>query len=174
MKKIIQFFKAVLVVYREGVGAVFTDSRAGLYNRRFLEEVGPKMIEWAECYHLSLSIVFLDLDGFREINNIFGRQRGDKILQRTAQLLMDHCRKADILVRWGSDEFLLILPETTDVEAEHLIKEAIRELGNEDIRLSYGVVPWNSEEYSSLEEFIKEGDRRLYQHKQKKGLRPRA
>jgi diguanylate cyclase (GGDEF)-like protein len=174
VKKIKQFFEAVLIVYREGVGAVFSDPLTGLYNRRFLEEVGPRAIELARRYHRSLSIVFLDLDDLKEINDVYGHQLGDRILQRTAQLLTNHCRKADILVRWGGDEFLFMLPETTSVEAELLIKRVMRELRAEDIRLSYGVVSW-SEEYSSLEELIKKGDRLLYEHKQqKKGLRLHA
>lgn len=172
MNKIKQLFEAVLIVYRGGVGAVFSDPLTGLCSRQFLKKVGPNEIERAKRYGRPLSLVLFDLDGFRRINDIYGHELGDKILQRTAQLLMSHCRKADILVRWGG-EFLLILPETTGVEAELLIKRVIRYLENEDIRISYVVVPW-SEKYSSLEEFIKEGNRLLYEHKRQKGLRLRA
>jgi len=170
VNKIRQFFKVVLIVYRHGIDVIFRDPLTNLYNRRFLEEIGPKEIERARAqrYGRPLSLVLFDLDGFKEINDYYGHQYGDTVLERVARVLKDHCRKADILVRWGGDEFLLLLPETTGVGAEQFIRRIIRELRAEDIHLSYGVVPWQDEKYSSLEEFIKEGDRRLYKHKQLK------
>ena len=168
MNKIKQFFKAVLIVYRHGTDAIFRDPLTNLYNRRFLEEIGSKEIERVRRYHQPLSIVLFDIDGFKKINDTRGHPEGDRTLKKVAGIVNGRCRKADIPVRWGGDEFLFLLPGTTGAGAKQFIRIIAKKLRAEDIRLSYGIVPWRNKKYSSFEEFIKEGDRRLYKHKQKR------
>jgi len=186
--KIKRFFKAVKIFYQLGPDKILElraentklreqaahDPLTKLYNRRFFDEAGVREVEAARRYGRPLSIVLFDIDGFKQTNDTLGHLEGDKILQKLAEIITSHCRKSDFPFRWGGDEFLIMLSETTGVKAERFARRIVEELRAQNIYVSYGVVPWRNKKYSSLEEFIKEGDSRLYKHKQKKGFRTRA
>lgn len=173
MKRIIRFFKAVRVVYRDGMDIIFRDPLTNLYNRRFFQEVGLKMIEDARRYQRPLSIVLFDIDQFKKTNDTLGHSAGDRLLKTVAEEVIGRCRQADLIFRWGGDEFLMLLPGTSGKGADRLIKRIFRELCAKQIEISYGIVPWN-QKFASSDEFIAEADQRLYRHKEKKGLRSRA
>ena len=167
MRKIIQFFKAVCFVYQHGRDRLFCDQLTGLYNRSLLGEFAQKEIEQARRYHKDLSIVFIDLDGLKKINDNQGHQEGDRIIKEVAKILVSYSRKADLIFRWGGDEFLMLLPYTIEKDAERLIMRISRQLQNQGVSISYGVVPW-SKRLASFEDFLSEADKRLYRHKRKK------
>lgn len=93
------------------------DPLTGLYNRRYLEQVMEKETERARRYGHPLAFLMIDIDRFKEINDRFGHRVGDEVLRAVASLLKGDLRKADIAVRYGGDEFLVVLPEI-DGEAE--------------------------------------------------------
>ena len=107
-----------------------TDPLTGLNNRRFLDAMMEKEMERADRYQLHLSIIISDLDHFKRVNDTCGHPIGDEVLIRTAQTIKRNLRKADLLVRLGGEEFMILLPET-DVngacEAAEKIRVAIEE-----------------------------------------------
>ena len=167
MKKIIQFFKAVWLVWRLGPGnvidlekKVFLDFLTGLYNRRYLLDIGEREIERAKRYKHIFSIVFIDVNNFKKFNDQRGHREGDRMLKDIAASLKKICRKNDILARLGGDEFVVLLPETDEKSAETLVAR-IKER-NSDPSVSCGIACWGS---GSLEELINEADRRMYKDK---------
>lgn len=89
-----------------------TDRLTGLYNRIKLDEVFAAEIERCRRYKQSLSIILMDLDRFKSVNDNYGHQVGDKVLVETAELLKAHVRISDTVGRWGGEEFLILCPET--------------------------------------------------------------
>lgn len=102
------------------------DALTGLHNRRHFDEVMEKESERAERYHRPTSLIMLDLDFFKKVNDNFGHQTGDLVLQTLGKILLDQVRQSDTPCRYGGEEFALILPETGLGEAQR-IAERIRQ-----------------------------------------------
>ena len=88
---------------------VVTDSLTGLHNRRFFEEIIAHELNLHRRYGTPLSLVFLDVDRFKSINDTLGHAAGDNTLREVASFLTRHVRNADYVFRWGGDEFLVLL-----------------------------------------------------------------
>lgn len=93
------------------------DWLTGLYNRRYFEETLADHIAAANRYKRDLSLVLFDIDGFKQINDAQGHEAGDEVLKEFAELLTATARKADMVCRYGGDEFAVILPETSGAAA---------------------------------------------------------
>lgn len=102
-----------------------TDSLTGLNNRRYLDAMMEKEMERTDRYQLHLSIIIVDLDRFKRVNDTWGHPIGDEVLILTAQTIKANIRKADVLVRLGGEEFMILLPET-DVNGACEVAEKIR------------------------------------------------
>lgn len=89
-----------------------TDSLTKVYNRRKIDSIMEKEIYSSQRYSQSLSIIIADIDKFKLVNDIYGHQVGDQVLKYFSKLLVDNCRKSDIVGRWGGEEFIIILPHT--------------------------------------------------------------
>jgi len=87
-----------------------TDQLTGLYNRYFLNSFIEKALSLAKRHKYPLSIIMIDLDKFKHINDTFGHEQGDEVLVKIASVLQKSCRLEDIAVRLGGDEFLVVLP----------------------------------------------------------------
>ncbi len=101
-----------------------SDPLTGLSNRRVFEERIHGMMDRARRYNYSLSMISMDLDRFKEINDNLGHQAGDKVLQSVADVLKSAVRSTDLLVRMGGDEFLLIL-DNTGLENARILAERL-------------------------------------------------
>ena len=88
---------------------MITDSLTGLRNRRFFDEVIGRELQRHRRYKTPLSIVFIDIDQFKTINDTLGHETGDRVLREVATFLLRHIREADYVFRWGGDEFLVLI-----------------------------------------------------------------
>jgi len=110
------------IVLRENV----TDSLTSIYNRRYLEQRLSEEVDRAARYQAPLSVMMLDIDHFKSINDTWGHQAGDKILSEFRELIKSSVRVSDIVARYGGEEFLILAP-STDAEAAYNLAERIRE-----------------------------------------------
>jgi len=101
------------------------DQLTGLFNRHFLMEVGPKSIKEAHRHGHELSMLVIDLDKFKVINDTHGHATGDTVLESMGSLLLENCRDEDIACRFGGEEFVLVLPHC-DITGAKAKAEALR------------------------------------------------
>ncbi|NTV71850.1 MAG: diguanylate cyclase [Azonexaceae bacterium] len=104
-----------------------TDSLTGLYNARYLHECLPGELERATRYGRPLSLLILDCDNFKGINDRYGHLEGDKVLQNLAQVIRQCLRRSDSAYRYGGEEFVVLLPEA-DATAAMVLAERLRGL----------------------------------------------
>lgn len=149
------------------------DSLTGLFNRRYFNETLQKEVERSKRGGRPLAFLMLDVNRFKEINDSYSHQTGDKILQEVANLLKENVRSADIVIRYGGDEFLIILPETNG-EASKIINRIRKELEKwnqkQDIldfplTLAIGSSYWDPGSDLNVEEALKKADREMYEDK---------
>jgi len=155
--------------------AALTDALTGLPNRRYaLERIQQ---EWAASYRSarSLACMVIDLDDFKQINDIYGHDVGDMALRLVSEALRQVLRSQDVICRTGGDEFLVICPETSEEEVlacgERLRKEIDRlTVDNEDetLRLSISIgVAVRNDTMTSASDLIKKADRAVFQAKRR-------
>lgn len=116
------------------------DQLTGLYNRRYLEEE-LKRLDIAN--NLPLTLIMLDVNGLKLINDAFGHSVGDKVLQSAARIMKSECGTEDVIARFGGDEFVIILPGTSTNDVKQMLKRIENRLANEglgsiNISISYG------------------------------------
>ncbi len=151
-----------------------TDELTGLFNRRHMMRTLEIQIARAERYHEVFSVISLDLDHFKQINDAWGHLVGDQVLIQFARLMTARVRRTDVVARTGGEEFLILLPNTNGTDALQ-VAEALREAaGKEDFRneedqpftvtISGGVVTWD-EGMTSIRDLLSLCDQRLYQAK---------
>jgi len=116
-----------------------TDGLTGLMNRRALTENLLYEIDRAKRYGAELSLILCDIDNFKEINDKYGHDAGDRALQIVAATLNTILRKTDMAGRHGGDEFMLILPETSDKGAEGLAEKLLNAVRNSALWSQEGV-----------------------------------
>ena len=104
----------------------FEDSLTGLYNRRYLFEYIDKEVSRAERYGRHFSILLFDIDYFKRVNDSHGHHAGDLVLRRVSEILKRIKRETDIAVRYGGDEFVVVLPET-DLKQSLIFAERLRD-----------------------------------------------
>lgn len=102
-----------------------TDELTGLHNRRSFNEFFPLALSAARRHDHPLSLISIDLDNFKPVNDNFGHSVGDQLLKEFATLVLSTVRVEDFSVRWGGDEFIILLPDTT-CEAAFVLAERIR------------------------------------------------
>ena len=104
-----------------------TDTLTGLSNRYHLDETLQKEFKSAKRYGRSLSVIMIDLDYFKVVNDTYGHHAGDTVLKKTADILRQNCRQSDTVGRWGGEEFLILASDTT-LENATLLAEKLRAL----------------------------------------------
>lgn len=147
-----------------------TDPLTGAYNRRFFFESVPKVVSAANRHRFPLTIVTIDVDHFKRINDMYGHPAGDKVLQMLTAICKDSLREADVFARFGGEEFIMALPNT-DAEAAKGVAERLRikvmgqtlEIKGEPlgITISCGVSQYREGE-AGVEQALKRADDALY------------
>ncbi|UMZ73749.1 diguanylate cyclase domain-containing protein [Natranaerofaba carboxydovora] len=144
----------------------FHDSLTGLYNRRFLEE---EMKRLETKRQLPIGIIMVDLNGLKLTNDTYGHKVGDDMLKYAAKILINSCRKEDIIARWGGDEFVIFLPQVTKEDTDNIskrIKENSKDtyVENIPVSLSLGAVIKDKLD-KSWELIIQEAEDIMYNNK---------
>ena len=124
--------KALKELSRRFRDLAIRDGLTGLYNHGYLLDALAGEVSRAMRYDRPLSVIFLDVDHFKQYNDQFGHQRGDMVLKQVSQILKDEIRKTDIAARYGGEEFVLVLPETSKQDA-FVVAEKVRKAVQESI-----------------------------------------
>jgi diguanylate cyclase (GGDEF)-like protein/PAS domain S-box-containing protein len=150
-----------------------TDSLTGLYNRRYFYLILDNEIERAKRYQSPLSLIMIDIDHFKLVNDKFGHLAGDEVLNSVSGISKKLLRQIDIMFRYGGEEFMIILPETNQEEALNVaerIRSTIAETviqiikGSVKLTVSIGVSEYG-EKYPAPNEFIESVDSAMYDAK---------
>ena len=151
------------------------DGLTGLLNRRAIEEYAEAEFNMADRKKQAMSVILLDIDHFKNVNDRFGHKFGDVVLRQVAQTLKEDLRNYDRVGRWGGEEFLLILPDTELKDAVTVAerlrsKTAAVQISLENgetfsIHISLGTA-CTTEQFQSLAKLIDAADQALYQAKQ--------
>ena len=152
-----------------------TDSLTGLYNRHKLQDSLNTEVERAKRYNRPLSIIMVDMDELKVINDTYGHAAGDEALKVVAKSIERSIRKVDLGTRLGGDEFIVLLPEADREEAASVakrIRETIMEMEFESGKLSVsmGVVQWH-EGFDTPKDFVQAVDEAMYLAKRSEGER---
>lgn len=143
-----------------------TDKLTGMYNRQKLDEVLGRAVTLAQRYGRPLSVVMLDIDHFKRVNDVHGHLVGDGVLQSVAELLRQHVRASDLCGRWGGEEFLIVCPETDSSGALQLAENLRRLIEAHDYAThqpqsaSFGVASWQASD--TAYSLVKRADDALY------------
>lgn len=157
----------------------FHDPLTGLYNRLFFEE---ELRRLDVPRQLPLSVIMADVNNLKLVNDAFGHKKGDALLKRAAEILLQSCRREDIVARWGGDEFVILLPRTPQEVAESVMRRITRaceeaSLGEEyhiPVSLAVGCAT-KVDEKESIDAVLSEAENRMYRNKlaEAKSLRAR-
>jgi len=153
-----------------------TDELTGLYNRRFIMQSIIRDVQRAERYGDDLSLLMIDIDHFKQFNDIHGHPPGDRLLKQFSDRLRAMARKTDIVARYGGEEFLILLPNTSKAVAAHLAERIRREIETYPFELrenqpdgkvtvSIGCAQFDATCQSDIHGFIKAADECLYRAK---------
>ena len=165
----------ILEVFEDITDAI-TDDLTGCYNRRKLKEDLKEELDRAKRYDNKLSVLMIDIDWFKEYNDSHGHQKGDELLIKLVKILSYNIRFTDKLYRYGGEEFVVLLPETTEVQAKEVAEKLRKKVeekkfeGEEKsqpnmiISVSIGIssYPKNG---SSSSEIVQTADSALYEAK---------
>ena len=153
----------------------YHDPLTGLLNRRVMESVLEREFYRYQRYLKNLTVVFVDLDHFKKVNDAYGHNRGDDLLKYVAAALIELSRNTDVVARYAGDEFVMILPETDHQSANLLMQRIQRHLDRNPLRIakvtipvsiSYGISSASDARIDGPRTLIKRADEALYTAKQ--------
>jgi diguanylate cyclase (GGDEF)-like protein len=152
------------------------DELTGIANRRGFMQLGEYGLHLSAREGLTATLMFLDLDGFKQINDTYGHAEGDCALQRFARELRGAFRESDVVGRLGGDEFAVLLLRRDAGGTDALVQRLTRALAEQDrahgmgysVRFSHGAVEFDPDKHACIGDLIKEGDRLMYAIKRSK------
>lgn len=163
-------------LHKETFKLAISDGLTGLYNHRYFQEVLDDEIARSKRYNLYSSLIMLDIDNFKALNDTYGHQAGDKILTDVANCILKSIREVDCAARYGGEEFAIILPEI-DIDSAFVVAERIRknvsaltstytDLNISQISVTVGIASYPIDALDK-EELIRRSDEALYHGKNK-------
>ncbi len=155
------------------------DNLTGLYNRNYLNLVKEREIQNAQREDTPISIILFDLNDFKIVNDTHGHLIGDEILKSFSRFLLKYARRADLLFRFGGDEFILLMngaPKEHRKKAEKRFHESIKEWNDQSkeklpVPISFSLGGATAFSTTKLENLIAEADKKLYVNKQHKKIK---
>jgi diguanylate cyclase (GGDEF)-like protein len=151
------------------IDQAFTDPLTGLYNRRYFLEACADEVIRSNRYDMGFSIMLVDIDHFKKVNDSFGHNEGDNVLKHITKILLSIARKSDVCARWGGEEFIVLMPNTSLESALKLgerfrLQISVEKFPKvEHITISAGI-SCHSKGKSTID-CINEADKALYQAK---------
>lgn len=150
------------------------DGLTKAYNRQYFNEIFKRLVEEAKYSGQPLSVLLIDVDGFKSFNDTYGHLTGDKVLRTIAEILAKQIRQSDILARYGGDEFVIILKDSKIEGAQKITQKIHAAIENQSIegrplRVSIGEAELCNG--YSPEQLLDEADRNLYQQKSLKSIK---
>ena len=179
--KLVWFYFAGLLLSLFGVGRIvrhlkmsaIRDHLTGLLTRAFFfNEYLPREIKRAKRSGKPISVILIDVDDFKLINDVYGHKKGDEVMKKLSRAIQRSVRGTDAVVRFGGDEILIVLPDT-DKDGARVVLERIRknlrELSEKSlpISISAGIAVWDDSK--DFEHVIEKADKRMYRDKEDKG-----
>ncbi len=153
--------------------AAIHDEKTGLYNNKFFETLLDMEIEKAKRGKQKLSLIIIDIDFFKKINDTYGHMKADELLKTLADVIKKHARKSDIVARFGGEEFIILLPET-DLEKAKRFSLKLRNLVHSDkmlkkykVTISGGITQFRNKNNDTKKKFKERADKALYKAKEK-------
>jgi diguanylate cyclase (GGDEF)-like protein len=147
---------------------VITDALTGCFNRRHFEEIIGREIQRHRRYEIPLSLVFVDVDHFKAVNDSLGHEAGDRVLKLVARVLVEHVRQADYVFRWGGDEFLVLMScaeEEARDQSQRLREAFVQAIADAGLPptlgLSVGCVEM-PDHATNADEIVRLADQRMY------------
>jgi two-component system, cell cycle response regulator len=162
-----------LVLFDQVKGMAIRDALTGLYNYGYFKEALHYEVEKSRRYQMPLSLLFLDIDNFKQVNDTLGHLKGDKTMRQVAAILKQGIRQADLLCRYGGDEFVMLLSQTPPDQAmvlaerlrQRIAQSCMKRLEQRcKVTVSIGVAGLRPE--MSTEDLVKEADEAHYRAKQ--------
>jgi diguanylate cyclase (GGDEF)-like protein len=148
------------------------DALTGVYNRIYLDQFLGREFDNSTRHKWPLSVAFADLDNFKTINDNFGNQAGDRILQATARILRGNTRETDLIARYGGEEFVVVLPATDAETARNICERIVMAFRNTGhvigsdhatVTVSIGCATHGSQTlFNNVTDFVKAADQALY------------
>ncbi len=166
-------FLVELFLYESSHYNIMTDELTGMYNHRFLREYLWKETKRSIRYKKQYSLMLLDVDDFRFINDNYGLLAGDEVLQSHARLIEENIRVEDVVARYSGDAFIIILPETGKkgaLDSAHRLMDTIHThvtpIENKEIRISYsiGIATFGEDSQDPIE-ILEMAEKALYRAK---------
>lgn len=150
------------------------DELTGIYNRRYLLSLSKVEVSRAKRHGLPISLLLMDLDHFKKVNDQYGHALGDKVLKEVAQVILRNIREIDVFGRYGGEEFAVVLPDTLPAKAREvadrlclaIYRHSIYHQNNSiNITASFGVAGSLNMHEGSLRSLLNNADQALYQAK---------
>lgn len=146
-----------------------TDKLTGLFNRHHIDKKVHELYSLSHRYQVPFTLILLDIDDFKKVNDTYGHIQGDKVLKTVSKLLRLNSRESDIVGRWGGEEFIIICPNT-DIDSAVKVAEKMRkaiemEIFDIDIPVTASFGISNYSNHKSYEDLIIKVDKALYQAK---------
>ena len=169
--KIETFTTELNISKNEAIKKSITDPLTSLYNREYMDIQLTKLISKSKRDNSDLALMLIDIDFFKKVNDIYGHLTGDIVLKKVANILKTKIRDTDMTVRYGGEEFIIILPDTNKTNAINLAEKLnqivskiiFKELENKHITISIGVSIYIKDD--NIGSFIKRADDGLYKAK---------
>ncbi len=157
--------------YEMAVYTAITDQLTGLYNRGYFDHFLDREVKRSLRDHTPVAMLMMDIDNFKMINDVFGHQAGDRILEQLADIVKRNIRGIDLAARYGGEEFVVVMSNTDKYEAEQAgerIRQSIHafDFDNIDSKLSVSIgIAMHPHDAKSVEDLIEKADQALYRAK---------